>query len=162
MLLLLLTASPIVLQAQSILTRDQASAIMPATVFYRGRTASIQARNTAGIRLSGDRLILVATVDTSGYSTAIQETYQSYLLTEVPLQIGGKTLPPGAYGFGFVAGDTFTALDLGGHPLLTATSTRDTALPRPNPMQILADGSSPGHFRLYSGRNYVTLVLVAP
>ena len=140
----------------TILTREQASAIMPATVFFHGQTASVQARNSTGLRLPGDKLVLVATVDTSGYSSALQQSYQAYLLTEVPLQIGGKMLVPGAYGIGFVAGDQFVALDLGGHPLLTVPSVKDAALARPNPMQIMADPSEPGHFRLYAGRSYVS------
>ena len=148
--------------AAVILSREQASAAMPATVFYRGRTASVQARNSAGLRLPGDRLVLVAAVDTSGYSSAIQESYQDYLLTEVPLQLGGKLLAPGAYGVGFTSGDRFTALDLGGHALFTVASARDGALARPNPLQILADAGAPGHFRLYSGRSFVTLALGNP
>ena len=166
--LLFLLLSPVLIRtpapAQStgptLLTRDQAGTIMPATVFYRGRTAGIQARNSAGLKFpakDGDKLLLAATVDTSGYSSAIQDTYQAYLITEFPIEIGGKTLAPGAYGMGFIAGDQFVALDLGGNKLLTAASTRDTTLPRPTPLQILADPSSPGRFRLYSGRSYVTL-----
>ena len=140
-----------------ILTRQQAAAIMPATVFYRGQTASVQGRNSTGLKLSGDKLVLVATVDTSGYSSAIQQSYQAYLLTEVPLEIGGKTLVPGAYGIGFLAGDQFVAMDLGGHALLTVASTKDAALARPNPMQIVADPATQGQFRLYSGRSFVSL-----
>jgi hypothetical protein len=149
------------LQAQSgagvpvILTRDQASAIMPATVFYRGKTASVQGRNSAGLRLAGDRLVLVAAVDTSGYSSSIQESYQDYLITEVPLRVGGKTLAPGAYGVGFIAGDQFVVLDVGAHELFKVSSVRDAGLARPNPLQMLADAA--GGFRLYSGRSYVTL-----
>ena len=141
-----------------ILTREQASAVMPATVFYRGRTASVQARNSAGLRVAGDRLVLVAAVDTSGYSSSIQESYQDYLITEVPLAVGGKALAPGAYGVGFIGGDKFIALDLGGHALFTVPSVRDAALARPNPLQIVADVGA-GQFRLYSGRSYVTLSL---
>ncbi len=145
--------------APVILTRDQASAVMPATVFYRGKTASVQGRNSAGLKLAGDRLVLVAAVDTSGYSTSIQESYQDYLITEVPLQVGGRTLAPGAYGVGFVAGDQFVALDVGAHELFKVASVRDAGLARPNPLQILADPAGAGRFRLYSGRSYVTLVL---
>ena len=154
--LLLALVLPASVCAQAILTRDQAAAAMPATVFYKGRTAAIQARNSTGLKLPGDVLVLAATVDTSGYSSAVQESYQAYLLTEVTLQIGGKTLPPGAYGFGFV-GDTFTVLDLGGHAVLTAGSTRDAGMTRPNPLQMLPDAAAPGHFRLYSGRSFVSV-----
>ncbi|ADW71062.1 hypothetical protein [Granulicella tundricola] len=156
----LLLASLVNAHGQSILTRDQASAVMPATVFYAGRTASIQGRNSTGLRIAGsptDHLILAALVDTSGYSSGVQETYQAYLITEVPLHIANQTLPPGAYGIGFIAQDHFVVMDLGAHQLLNVPSTKDATLPRPNPLQLLADPATPGHFRLYAGRNFVSI-----
>ena len=140
-----------------LLTRDQAAAILPPSVFYRGQSASIQGRNSSGIRLDGGALILATLVDTSGYSSSVQEKYQAYLITEVPLTIGDRRLPPGAYGFGFVAGDKMVVLDVGAHELLQAATHRDADLKRPTPLQILPVDSSPNHFRLYLGRSFVTL-----
>jgi hypothetical protein len=140
--------------APVVLTRDQAGAILPATVFFRGQTASTQARNSAGLRLPNGKLVLIAVVDTSGYSSALQQTYQAYLLTEVPLLFGGQRLAPGAYGFGFVANDKATVMDLGGNELLRVATAHDAALTRPNPLQLLPESAG---FRLYMGRSYVTL-----
>ena len=136
-----------------ILSRDQSGALMPSTVFFKGQTAPIQARNSSGLRLPGNRLVLLALVDSSGYASDMQETYQAYLLTEVPLRFGDQTLQPGAYGVGFVKDTGFTCLDLGGQAVLTTASQRDASLPRPVPLQILPGAS--GKFRLYAGRNYV-------
>jgi hypothetical protein len=139
------------------LNREQASAILPATVFFRGQTAPVQGRNSAGIKMPDGKLVLFAMVDTSGYSSAIQQTYQAYLIAEVPLQIGDRRLAPGAYGFGFIAGDKMEVMDLGGGDLMQAGTTRDAALARPTPLQLLPDPAAPGHFRLYLGRSYVSL-----
>ncbi|WP_263373875.1 hypothetical protein [Granulicella aggregans] len=139
-----------------ILNREQAAAILPEKVFYRGLSAPIQARNSGGVRFADSKLILAALVDTSGYSTAVKETYQAYLITEVPLMLGDKTLAPGAYGFGFIADDKMVVLDLGANQLFTTTTTRDAALPRPNPLQVLPDPGSASRYRLYLGRSYVT------
>ena len=152
-----LAPQPAVAQmAPTVLNRDQAAAILPPSVFFRGQSAPVQGRNSAGLKLSSGKLVLVAIVDTSGYSSALQQTYQAYLLTEVPLQIGGQRLAPGAYGFGFVAGNKATVMDIGGNEILHATTTHDEALPRPNPLQILPDAAH-GGFRLYLGRSYLTL-----
>jgi hypothetical protein len=137
----------------AVLNRDQASTFLPPSVFFRGQSATIQARNSAGVRLEGGKLVLAAMVDTSGYSSAIQQTYQAYLITEVQLSISGQTLSPGAYGFGFVSG-TMVVMDLGGNEILRTATTRDTAIARPTPLQIL---SSNGSVRLYLGRDYVAL-----
>jgi len=51
--------------------------------------------------------VLAGLVDTSGYSTGVASKYQGYLITEVPLKIGGKRLPAGAYGFGFLDAASF-------------------------------------------------------
>ena len=168
LLLLLCAAVPFPARAQTpaaataskplgILSKDEAGSLMPPSVFFRGLSAPIQARNAAGIRVSPDKLVLTAMVDTSGYSTSVKQRYQAYLLTELPLTIDGHALPPGAYGIGFIADDTFVVMDIGNHELLTAHSANDTALRRPTPLQILPDAAAPGSFRLYSGRAYVRL-----
>jgi hypothetical protein len=142
--------------APSILTRDQAAAILPTSVFFRGQTASIQARNSSGLRLAGGRVVLAALVDTSGYSSGLAQTYQAYLITEVPLRFGDEILPPGAYGFGFVVGDRMVVMDVGGNEVLHAHTTRDGVLARPNPLQIVADAAMPHQYRFYLGRSYVS------
>ena len=141
----------------AILQREQAGKLMPATVFFRGQSAPVQGRNSAGLQLPDGRLLLAAMVDTAGYSSALQQTYQAYLLVEFSVEIGGHTLAPGAYGVGFVEGDRFVVLDVGGNELMRATSVHDIRLVRPNPLQILPDPDSRSRFRLYEGRNYVEL-----
>src|SRR6185312_9228064 len=96
----------------TILKATEAGALLPSSVFFRGQSASIQARNSAGIRLSKDALLLAALVDTSGYSSSVQQKYQAYLITESPVVIGGHRLAPGAYGCGFIANNQFVVMDI--------------------------------------------------
>jgi hypothetical protein len=138
----------------SVLNAVDAAKAIPATVFFRGQVASVQARNSGGVKLPDGMLVLCALVDTSGYSTAVQQKYQGYFITEVALDINGQTLKPGAYGMGFIEGSKFIVMDLGAHDLFTASGNRDAALKRPTPLQVLAD-TTPGHYRLYINRNYV-------
>jgi len=143
------TAAPV------ILNRDQASTILPSSVFFHGQSAAIQQRNSAGLRLPGGGLVLMAIVDTSGYASSIQQTYQAYLITEVPLTIGGRKLAPGAYGFGFLEGNKMVMMDIGGNEIFRATTVREESLTRPTPLQVLPDEAA-GTFRLYLGRSYVS------
>jgi hypothetical protein len=140
--------------AAGILKAADVANLVPATVFFRGQVASVQARNAGGVKLPDGMLVLCALVDTSGYSTAVQQKYQGYFITEVVLDINGQLLKPGAYGVGFVEGNKFLVMDLGAHDLLTAGSTHDADLKRPMPLQILAD-TTPNRYRLYVNRNYV-------
>ena len=130
--------------------------LMPATVFFRGQVASVQARNSGGVKLADGMLVLCALVDTSGYSTAVQQKYQAYFITEVALDINGQTLKPGAYGVGFVEGNKFLVMDLGAHDLFTVSGARDTELKHPTPLQVLPD-TVPNRYRLYINRNFVVI-----
>lgn len=128
--------------------------LLPETVFFRGQTAPVQLRNSAGVRFSDDLYALAAIVDSSGYSSSIREKYQGYLITEVTLDFGGQTVPPGAYGFGFLNGGRFVVMDLGAHDVIQGASQHDAELKRPVPLQIAAAPSG-GTYRLYAGRDFV-------
>lgn len=146
--------------AATVLSATEAQKVFPGSVFFKGQTASIQGRNSGGLRLSDQRLVLIALVDNSGYSTQDQGRYQAYLLTETSIEIDGHRLAPGAYGCGFAEGDTFVVMDIAGHELFLAHSKRDAEIRRPTPLQIQAASES-GLYRLYFGRNFVTFQ-VAP
>ena len=135
-----------------LLSHAEVEKLMPASVFFSGRSASVQLRNASGVRLQSGALILSGLVDTSGYSSGVQEKYQAYLLTETPLLFGSYTLAAGAYGVGFV-GDHFLVMNIAGDTLTTASAARDAAIARPVPLQITHESS--GGYRLYAGRSYV-------
>jgi hypothetical protein len=130
---------------------DVTSKIFPDQVFFRGQVASVQMRNTGGVRFADDMFVLAGMVDNSGYSSDIRQKYQAYFISEVALEIGGQKLAPGAYGVGFVQGK-FVVMDLGAHDLLQVDSARDAEMKRPVPLQIVGSG---GKYRLYAGREYV-------
>jgi hypothetical protein len=133
---------------------DLGEKLLPEKVFFRGQVATVQARNSAGVRFSDGMLVLTMLVDSSGYSSGLREKYQGYLINEVPVEIGGQTLKPGCYGFGFIEGNKFVIMDVGAHDVLQVASTKDTEIKRPVPLQILV-GQSSGSYRLYKGRDYV-------
>jgi len=137
----------------TVLKAADAEKVIPASVFYRGRSATTQLRNSGGVKFSDGYFVLSSLVDTSGYSTAVAEKYQAYFITEVPITIGGKKLGAGAYGVGFIADNKFVVTDVGGHDVFTVDNSTDSELKRPMPLQVMADAG--GGFRLYAGRKYV-------
>ncbi len=144
-------------QPEAILHPADLIKILPGAVFFRGQSASVQERNSGGVRFADGYYVLATMVDNSGYSTGVQEKYQAYFITEVPLEIGGHHLPPGAYGVGILKSantPTFVAMDIGEHDLFQSDAVNDAKLHRPTPLQVLA-GDGPGKYRLYLGRNYV-------
>jgi len=132
---------------------DISPKLFPEHVFFRGQVAPAQLRNTGGVHFADDLFVLAGLVDNSGYSTAIKEKYQAYLLSEVTLEIGGQTVKPGAYGFGFVSGK-FILMDLAANSLLEAAGQHDAEIRRPVPLQVTAS-SNAGSYRLYVGRDFI-------
>lgn len=132
---------------------DITAKLFPETVFFRGQSAPVQMRNTGGVHFADDQYVLAGMVDNSGYSTGLREKYQAYLITEVPLEIGGQTLKPGAYGMGFLEGGKFVVMDLAANDVLRAGSQRDGEMKRPMPLQVT--GGEGGKYRLYMGREFV-------
>ncbi len=84
-------------QPEAILHPAESAKLLPGAVFFRGQSATTQARNSGGVRFADGFYVLTTIVDNSGYSTGIQEKYQAYFITEVPLDIDGHHLIPGAY-----------------------------------------------------------------
>ena len=135
-----------------VLTPAETTKMLPATVWFKGLSATTQLRNSGGVKFADGFYMLSTLVDTSGYSTDVQERYQAYFITEVPIKVEGHDLPAGIYGVGFIGGDKFVVLDVGAHDLFTVTSHTDAELKRPTPLKVVADGSG---FRLFAGRRYV-------
>jgi hypothetical protein len=127
--------------------------MIPPSVYYKGQTATTQARNSGGVKFADGYYVLAFMADTSGYSTEIATKYQAYFIVETPIKVVGKSLPAGVYGIGFVGGK-FVITDVGGHDVLTAATGADPGLKRPLPLQVTADSS--GGYRIYAGRKYVT------
>lgn len=136
--------------AADILNAAQAGKLLPASVYFDGQSAPTQLRNSAGIRFSDGQLTLAVLVDSSGYSGAVAQRYQGYLLTGVALDFVGHRLPAGAYGIGVVE-DQLYVMDLGNHDLFRTAVIRDAKMHRPVPLQIAA-GAGADTYRLCLGR----------
>jgi hypothetical protein len=131
--------------------------VLPGSVFFCGQSATTQLRNSGGVKFADGALMMTALVNNSGYSSGIQQKYQAYLITEVPLDVEGHRLAPGAYGAGILrsgAHPQFVVQDLGAHDLLQAPARHDAGLHRPMPLQVMATGEA-GAYRLYLGRDFV-------
>lgn len=152
--LILFTGAAAAAQGPShILSADDVKKAVPAEYFFRGQKAPVQLRNAVGFQLANGKMVLAALVDASGYSTAIQQKYQGMLITETKLNIGGLTLPPGQYGFGF-AGSNFTVMDVGNNDVLRVEYQTDDALQHAVPLKLVQDGDG---YKLYAGKKWIAV-----
>jgi hypothetical protein len=141
-------------QKAGVLSADDVKKVVPSVYFFRGQSALVQLRNSAGFSGTDGKLVLAGLVDTSGYATDVQAKYQGFLITEVKLGIEGSDLAPGEYGFGFSKEGKFLVMDVGANELFTVTGQVDEKMPRPVPLKIVEDG---GAYRLCAGRKCVSL-----
>jgi hypothetical protein len=137
--------------APEILNQAATAKIVPTSFYFAGQSAPTQVRNSAVARIGKDRRVIVGLVDTSGYSTEISGKYEGFLITDSSVNIGGKQLATGAYGFGFSADGKLHIFDLSSKEIMTIETTSDKEMKRPRPlmMSIAADG-----VRFYKGKNY--------
>ncbi|MGC1383644.1 MAG: hypothetical protein WA823_07690 [Candidatus Acidiferrales bacterium] len=149
-------AQPAFAQDKVLKASDITANLFPDHVYFKGQTAPSQIRNSGGVKFAEGNYFLAAMVDTSGYTSGVREKYQAYLITDVPLEIGGQRLAAGAYGIGWIAGQKFIVQDLGGHDVFTVDSKHDAEMKRPMPLQVVA-GPSARTYLLYGGRDSVEL-----
>lgn len=140
--------------SKHVLSADELKKAVPTEFFFRGQKAPVQLRNAVGFQLADGKMTLAALVDASGYSTAIQQKYQGMLITESKLNIGGSSLGPGQYGFGFAADGKFNVMDVADNDVFGTSYQTDQALQRPVPLKLVADGDG---YKLYAGRKWIAI-----
>ncbi len=141
-----------VAQSKHLLSADELKKVVPTEYFYRGQRAPVQLRNAAGFQTADGKMAIAALVDASGYSTAIQQKYQGLLITEVKLNIGGTSLPPGQYGFGFTAEGKFMVMDVANSDVVNVPSQTEAAMQHAVPLKLEAAGDG---YKLYAGKKWV-------
>ncbi|MGA3262970.1 MAG: hypothetical protein ABSC47_02875 [Terracidiphilus sp.] len=95
--------------------------LLPASVYYRGQSATTQVRNSGGVKFADGSYLLASLVNTSGYSTAVSSKYQACFITEVPIELGGEKLATGVYGVGFIGDGFHIKARIAGHSSITIT-----------------------------------------
>jgi len=139
----------------TILTGAELNQVVPPGFYFQGLSAPTQMRNSAAARFGTRRFVITGLVDTSGYAADVRAKYEGFFITDSPISINGFDLGTGAYGFGFSNDGKMQILDLAGNQILSITTRKDNEMKRPRPLMMTKSG---GGIRLYSGKDYVTIV----
>ena len=140
--------------APQVLNEAAAKKIVPSSFYFAGQSAPTQMRNSAVAVVGKDRHIIAGLVDTSGYSTEISGKYEGFLITDSPVNLGGKTLATGAYGFGFSSDGKLHVFDLSSKEIMTVETKNDAEIKRPRPLMMIAAADG---VRFYKGKNYALI-----
>lgn len=120
-------------------------------------------RNTALVITPSGSRMLVGLLDTSGYSSQVQEKYLGMLIAEGSAEVCGHQIGVGSYGFGLAraAGSAegkasmFMLYNQAGKRVARCPAKWDSQLKGPRPLQVVVSGG--GSARLYLSRNWVGL-----
>jgi len=164
LLLSFMAATPV--SAQGVFKVEKGEAfnkIVPRDFVLEENAIPTEKRNsTLVITPSGERMV-AGLLDTSGYSSHVQEKYLGMLIAEGNVEVCGHPLAIGSYGFGLAKAKATT----GGHPskfflynqagkrVAECAAKVDEKLKSPRPLQVVASGG--GTARLYLGRTWVEL-----
>jgi hypothetical protein len=122
--------------------------------YLEGNAIPTQKRNTVVLKGADGKRMVFGLLDTTGYSTEIQQKYAGMLIVERKVTLGGTAVGAGAYGFGLQKptppegpGKLFV-YDVSGARIGEAAAQYDAALAQPVPLQFVSG-------RLYVGRHWV-------
>ena len=122
--------------------------------YFEGQSGPTQMRNSVAVRFGEKHHVIVALMDTAGYSSDVRAKYEGFIINDSKLMIGEKELGVGAYGFGVSKDSKFNLFDIGGNLLVSIEGQKDTATKTPRPLAVIKDDVG---VRLYRGRIYVNL-----
>jgi len=157
-LALLVTAAASVLQAQGgfeVLSGKAFDSAFVKDFYLEGNSIPTEKRNAALIKTSSGARVEFALLDTTGYSSQVQEKYSGMIISEGPIGICGIKLGVGSYGFGTKlprppgSGDAQVFFyDQAGSQVGECGAPKDAQLKTPKPLQVVIAG---GKAKLYLG-----------
>jgi hypothetical protein len=135
---------------------------MPTNFYLEGNAIPVQKRNAAVVQTGGGAQVLFALLDTTGYSSQVQEKYKGMIITGTSLSVCGGSLGVGSYGFGLqtpaASSDEdaqFFVYDQGGKKLMDCGAKKDSEIKQPKPLQVMLGAGQPA--KLYLGRYWIGL-----
>jgi hypothetical protein len=149
--------------AQAQVTKVEGKAFDAAYVrefFLEGNAIPTQKRNTVILKGADGKHFVFSLLDTSGYSSDIQQKYAGMMIVERKVTIGAATVGTGAYGLGLVkptpaeGPGQLVVYDVAGARVAETATQYDAKLAQPVPLQATTEG---GQTKLYLGRYWVEI-----
>ena len=163
-IVLILLAGSLVVRAQGgfeVVTGKAFDSAFVKDFYLEGNSIPTEKRNAVLVKTPAGVRVELALLDTSGYSSQIQQKYSGMLISEGDLSLGGVKLGVGSFGFGTrlphppgqADGEVFF-YDQAGKQIGHCAAKRDSSLKTPRPLQVSVKG---GEARLYLGVYWMEL-----
>jgi len=150
----LLAIRPAALRAQEnfqSVTGDDFTKAVPNDFYLEGNRIPVEKRNAALLKTGKGARVVLALIDTTGYSSQIKQKYIGMVISEAQISVCGVSIGVGSYGFGLelpAAGSNvdaqFRLYNQAGEKLGECTVKVDDSIKQPVPLAvtIAKDGSA--------------------
>jgi hypothetical protein len=135
---------------------------IPANFYLEGNSIPVDKLHAALLKTPAGARLLLAKIDTTGYSSQIQQKYIGMLITEGKVSVCSVALSVGSYGFGLEKPPAtsseaakFYVYNQAGEKVGECAAKKDNTLKQPKPLNIVL--SKEAGARLYLGRYFVEL-----
>jgi hypothetical protein len=142
--------------AYQVVTGKEFDSAMVKDFYLEGNAIPTQKRNAALVKTPEGARVLFALIDTTGYSSHIQQKYEGMIISEGKLNLCGQTLGVGSFGFGhtkpMATSDddmTLSVYDQAGAKIAECSGKKDANLARPKPLHVIKGEPT----KLYLGRH---------
>jgi hypothetical protein len=123
---------------------------MPKDFYLEGNAIPTEKRNAALLKTPAGARVLLALIDTAGYSSQIKQKYIGMVITEGKISICGKSVEVGSYGFGLdkpaaTSKDDakFHLYNQAGSEMASCSAPVDSDLKIAKPLQVNASKGGP-------------------
>lgn len=135
---------------------DAFTRAVPADIYLEGNRIPVEKRNAVLLKTPSGARVVIALIDTTGYSSQIQQKYIGMLITETNLPVCGNSLSVGSYGFGLQrppsasnADAHFRIYNQAGQAVGECNAKKDDSLKQPRPLAV---ATAHGAATLYLGK----------
>jgi hypothetical protein len=136
---------------------DAFNRAVPTDFYLEGNHIPVAKRNAAVLKNAKEAQVVLALLDTTGYSSQIQQKYAGMLITETKISVCGNALGVGSYGFGLerpasasTADAPFRIYNQAGEKVGECTAKRDDSVKQPKPLATTTAKGAPA--KLYLGK----------
>jgi hypothetical protein len=160
LIVLAIAALPALLHAQGafeVVTGKAFDSALPKDFYLEGNAIPTQKRNAALVKTPAGARVLWALIDTTGYSSQIQQKYEGMIISEGPLTVCGIKVGVGSFGFGHTKPPAtsnedmkFFVYDQAGGKVGECAAKKDAGMAQPKPLQVVVGPGQPA--KLYLGR----------
>ena len=144
------------------LTGKAFESAIPSDFYLEGNRIPVEKRNAVLLKTPAGARLILALIDTTGYSAQIKQKYIGMVITEGAVSVCSVPLNVGSYGFGLekpAAGSSedakFSLYNQAGEKLGDCGARKDGAVKQPKPLNVVL--SKEAGARLYLGRYFVEL-----